>query len=218
MSSRPQSPSPPSFRLARPGAVDAGEPEQGRLEETPPSAELYGSCASRRASPCAAMPADWEGALVAAPKQQVELARPPEVCRQQRFHSHVEPRLLEDFARKAGLWTLGVFEPAAGQAPRHLPPIRVLQHQDAALIILNERHRADHEGRIQDAQEQLAHPAWEGHVAPDAQQEATVRGHQRSAVSDQLSAGSDSLAPHHYEPATRDAASHSCRLSLTADG
>src|SRR5919199_6051350 len=127
MSSRPQSQSPPSLRLARPTAVDAGKPERAVSKRRP----LARNCTAhalaeepRLVQQCQLIGQEfWQlarqhpavqarfvrrligAALDAAPKQQVELARPPEVCRQQRFHSHIEPRLLEDFARKAGLWT-----------------------------------------------------------------------------------------------------------------
>src|ERR1700716_1215072 len=101
--------------------------------------------------------------------QQIELSVTPELGREQGVDPHLQASFFEDFAGEAFLGALGVFEPAAGEAPRLFSAVGVLQNQDAAVLVLDQRHGADHERRIENAQEDLAHPAGEWHVAPEAE-------------------------------------------------
>jgi hypothetical protein len=50
----------------------------------------------------------------------------------------------------------------------------VLHDEHTPSIVLDQGHRADHEGRVEDAQEYVPQPAREGHIPPDAQESASA--------------------------------------------
>src|SRR5579864_8313625 len=113
-------------------------------------------------------------ALNGAAIHQVKLAAAPELSGQQGVHPNTQAGLLENLAAEPFLWRLGVFEPAARQPPWNFATIRVLHHQNPALAVLDQRHRADHERGIQNAEEHAAHPSRKRHVTPEAQEEAAA--------------------------------------------